>query len=135
MKQKRERGKPSYIKDRDDLESKINEYFKEKVHQERFPTISGLAHHLGYASRQSLYDLQNQKEYSYIVKKAVLYIESLHEEQLASRNVAGHIFWLKNRGWTDSKTVDIKQEKPSKADILKEIDEIDKILNERDEQQ
>ena len=34
-----------------------------------------------------------------------------------------------------NQNIQIKQEKPSKADILKEIDEIDKILNERDEQQ
>lgn len=73
------------------------------------PTTAGLAHYLGYASRQSLYDLKQRDEYSYIIKRAILYIESYHEGRLGTgeRNT-GSMFWLKNHNWSDKQEIETK---------------------------
>lgn len=72
------------------------------------PTTAGLAHFLGYASRQSLYDQTRRKNdaprFSYLIKRALLSIESIHEENLVRGTggvAVGSIFWLKNHSWTD----------------------------------
>ena len=94
--------KPKY-KDEESLIEMIEGYFKQYPEK---PTISGLAHYLGFVSRQSVYDYEKSSELSYIIKSAVLRIESIHEEGLYSSANAGHIFWLKNRGWTDAQQID-----------------------------
>lgn len=67
------------------------------------PTTAGLALHLGYASRQSLYDQPGRsEEFSYIIKKAITRIENIHEQNLSSSgSPVGSIFWLKNHQWAD----------------------------------
>lgn len=73
------------------------------------PTISGMALWLGFASRQSIYDMIDKnanKDISYITKRAVLHIEHFHEIGMYENANAGHIFWLKNRGWTDRQEIE-----------------------------
>jgi|DEB0MinimDraft_6_1074348.scaffolds.fasta_scaffold100840_2 hypothetical protein len=86
----------------DELQAKIDEYFAKNPEH---PTMSGLAHYLGFASRQSLYDYQEREESSYIIKSALLLIEAKHEENIYTTGAAGSIFWLKNRGWTDQQQI------------------------------
>lgn len=81
-----------------ELQSKIDEYFESNPEK---PTVTGLAHFLGFVSRQSMYDYQKRKNSSYTVKRAILFIESLHEERLYGNSPTGSIFWLKNRDWRD----------------------------------
>ena len=77
------------------------------VYTQVFPTVAGLAHSLGYASRQSIFDLKQDERYSYVIKRALLWIESLHEQNLALRDKpVGDIFWLKNYGWTDKQEIE-----------------------------
>jgi len=64
-------------------------------------TITGLAIHLGFESRQSLYDYEKRDGFSYIIKKARLYVENAYEYQLQFGNSTGAIFALKNMNWTD----------------------------------
>lgn len=64
-------------------------------------TITGLAMHLGFESRQSLYDYEKREGFSYIIKKARLYVENAYEYQLQFGNSTGAIFALKNMNWTD----------------------------------
>jgi hypothetical protein len=64
-------------------------------------TITGLAIHLGFESRQSLYDYEKKEGFSYIIKKARLYVENAYEYQLQFGNSTGAIFALKNMNWTD----------------------------------
>ena len=73
------------------------------------PTISGLAYHLGFESRQSFYDYENRDEFSYTVKRARLRIETLHEKNLSNPMIkpTGSIFWLKNAGWKDTQDITI----------------------------
>jgi hypothetical protein len=64
-------------------------------------TITGLAYHLGFESRQSFYDYEEKPEYSYIIKRARLLVEMSYEERLMGQACTGAIFALKNMGWKD----------------------------------
>ena len=88
--------KPKY--NIEELQEKIDEYFESNPEK---PTVTGLAYFLGFESRQSLYDYKDRPESSYTIKKAVLKIESKHEERLYENGSTGSIFWLKNRDWKD----------------------------------
>jgi hypothetical protein len=84
------------------LQNAIDEYFNLLKEEKATPTISGLAFALGFVSRQSIYDYEKlEDERSYTIKRAVLRIESYHEEGLSKQSNSGHIFWLKNRDWKD----------------------------------
>ncbi|MCH7826417.1 MAG: hypothetical protein IIC75_00350 [Bacteroidetes bacterium] len=98
-------GRPPKFKTVEALERALEKYFVECEEQ---PTISGLAHHLGFLSRQSIYDFHDKKnpKFSYTIKRAILEIENKHEKGLYDQSNAGHIFWLKNRGWTDQQSID-----------------------------
>lgn len=94
--------KPKYtVKE---LQDKIDEYFASNPDK---PTITGLAHFLGFESRQSLYDYKERDESSYTIKRAVLFIESMHEAKLYEGSATGSIFWLKNRDWKDKQETDL----------------------------
>ena len=124
------RGAPSYFDRVEDLQSKIDQYFESLSEEQSYPTVSGLALFLGYASRQSVYDLQKNKKFSYTIKRAILRIENFHEAGLYGKNVTGHIFWLKNRGWTDSQTMTIKKESKTEEELEEELRDIERRLGE-----
>ena len=67
------------------------------------PTLTGLALALGFCSRQSVYDYEKDKKYSYTIKKARLKCENWLEVNLLSGTIppASGIFALKNYGWRD----------------------------------
>lgn len=97
-------GRPPKYKTADELQKVIDKYFE--VESEK-PTVTGLAYHLGFETRQAIYHLENKNnELSYTIKRAVLKIESVHERGLQGNSNAGHIFWLKNRGWRDTQQID-----------------------------
>lgn len=105
-------GRPAIYDNVEELEIKIQEYFD----QEETPiTVSGLAYYLGFVSRQSLQDYKEREEFSYTIKRAVLFIESCYEQKLSGTTPTGAIFALKNMGWKDktetelSGGLDIKQ--------------------------
>ena len=90
-------GRPPIFETPEQLEKAIEAYFdaKPKV------TITGLALHLGFCDRQSLYDYEEKEQYSCIIKKARLRVECAYEENLATGTPTGSIFALKNMGWKD----------------------------------
>ena len=90
-------GQPRRYEAPGDLQAAIEEYFATA----KKLTITGLAYELGFESRQSFYDYEGLPEYSYIIKRARLKIESGYEGNLTESNVAGSIFALKNMGWKD----------------------------------
>jgi hypothetical protein len=109
-------GRPPIYKDAEELATKIDEYFKEgvktksvivgkgdnkEVVEMEVPTITGLCLYCGFASRQSFYDYEKEDGFSYIIKKARLFIETHYEELLQVGNTTGAIFALKNMGWID----------------------------------
>lgn len=95
------RGRTPFFSSAERLERKINYYFK----NEKTPTISGLAYFLGFESKQSLYDYEKRSEFSYPIKRAKLLLEDFHEKGLNGQYSSGHIFALKNMGWSDKQEI------------------------------
>lgn len=92
-------GRPPKFKTTKELINKINEYFNDE--DKKPTTITGLAFHLGFESRQSFYDYKKKKKFRHIIKRAALMIENGYEIALSTVGGAGNIFALKNMGWTD----------------------------------
>lgn len=76
----------------------------------RYPekiTITGLALHIGFESRQSIYDYEEKGEFSYIIKNARLRVENAYEQMLHGTTPTGSIFALKNMGWKDNQRTEL----------------------------
>lgn len=109
-------GRPPLFSNAEELEILITEYFESCKYKEDSEgkiiqigdtiTITGLALYLGFESRQSFYDYEKREDFSYIIKKARLQVESSYEKRLDNRNPTGAIFALKNMGWKDKHEVE-----------------------------
>ena len=106
-------GRPAKFETAEELEELVIEFFQslEKKDDEGkiyyLPaTITGLALHLGFCSRQSFYDYEKVEEFSYTIKKARMMVENGYEKSLFSKHSTGAIFALKNMGWKDKSEVD-----------------------------
>lgn len=125
--QKHAGGRPRLFESPEKLQAAIDEYFSptvdiyvetkvglmqaaKKQELRSNPTITGLAYHLGFESRQSFYDYETIEEFSYIIKRARLRVEIGYESRLAENNVAGAIFALKNMGWKDKTETELSGE-------------------------
>lgn len=87
--------------------------YEKEIYTIRFPeppTITGLAYHLGFSSRQSFYDYEKDGEFSYTIKRSRLKIENEYEKALHHNSPTGAIFALKNFGWSDKQEIDQKTE-------------------------
>ena len=99
-------GKPPIFDSVDKLKETIEDYF-DSITESETPSITGLALHLGFESRQSIYDYEKKgDDYSYTIKRARLRIEYFYEQNLLGKGVTGAIFALKNFGWADRQEVD-----------------------------
>lgn len=67
------------------------------------PTITGLALHLGFSCRQSMYEYEQKPEFTDTIKNARTRCENYAEKAGLSGTAppAMAIFVLKNYGWTD----------------------------------
>lgn len=101
-------GRPALYNSPEELQEKVNQYLEEVDLSQR--TVTGLALFLGFESRQSLYDYEQDSQFSYIIKKAKLNIEHAYEMRLNNGNCTGAIFALKNMGWKDKTEQDLKVE-------------------------
>jgi len=114
-------GRPPKYKTSKELQTAITDYFANGVAKKLYivgkgdnakemeievPTITGLAWHLGFESRQSFYDYEKQRKFTYTIKRARLFIEKHYEELLQTGNIAGAIFALKNFGWKDTQLLE-----------------------------
>ncbi len=85
----------------EDMQEQIDLYFN----NEEDVTITGIALFLGFESRQSLYDYEKKSDYSYIIKRARMFVENTYEKGLKTQYSSGSIFALKNMGWTDKQEI------------------------------
>ncbi len=88
-------------KDADKLEAACEKYFKQCEKREKPATVSGLAHSLGFASRQSIFTYgKKSNDLGYVIKKAKLRILQDAEERMmgGKQNVVGPLFISKNMG-------------------------------------
>lgn len=93
------------------------EAYKEWIRHPEPLTVTGLTLFLGFSDKSSLYDYAKKDfEFSHPIKRALTRIEQSHEFGLNSRNPTGHIFALKNSGWTDKQQIEHSgdEEKPLK---------------------
>jgi len=112
-------GQPPMFSSVEQLSEAIQSYFDDCVPElsgdtvldYNYPTITGMALYLGFASRQSIYDYKDNKEFSYTIKRAMMAIENHYEQRLNYQNATGAIFALKNMGWQDNKNIDLKDER------------------------
>jgi DNA-packaging protein gp3 len=100
-------GRPAVFDTPEDFQVRVDLYFNECEAADIPPLLTGLAFHMGFQSRQSLYDYEKKTDFSYAVKRARLRVEMAYEAQLASSaRPTGAIFALKNMGWTDRQRVE-----------------------------
>lgn len=88
----------------EDLNTKAGEYFEHCTRKKIKPTITGCALFLGFASRQSLYEYEARPAFSYYVQRIRLAIENAYE----SNGQTIDIFMLKNLGYSDRQSIDLK---------------------------
>lgn len=113
-----ENWRPPVFNTPEELQVKVNEYFdkwyrKKKINlnweEKEVPAITttDLALYLGFESRQSIYDYAKREKYSYIIKRALFFIEREYEEKLLfSQNTSWAIFALKNMWWKDQTAIE-----------------------------
>ncbi|MGN1029767.1 MAG: terminase small subunit [Bacilli bacterium] len=117
---KKKGGRPLKFKTPEELEKRIEEYFKYAKDNMEVPTVSGLAWFLG-TNRQCLLRYQEEDDdllksvpddvkcmFRDTVKQAKARIEAGYEQALFNKNSAvGAIFTLKNNyGWVDKQEVE-----------------------------
>ncbi len=126
-------GRPPYYNNAEDLQKKIDEYFKgghrtKTIKGIEVPmiTITDLVLFLGFCDRASFYDYEKQKEFTYTIKKARTFIEREYEE-LLRENPTAAIFALKNFGWFDKQQFETTE---NKTIILKSDKDTDEALDE-----
>lgn len=95
-------GRPPVFNTPEELIIKIEEYINLTIQKRGKLRITDLVIHCGFESRQSFYDLEKRDGFSYIIKRARMFIESQYESLLQDGLGAGAIFALKNMGWKDT---------------------------------
>lgn len=100
-------GRPPLFTDPADIERIGKEYYAQRVADDIPPTINGLAVALGMC-RDSLNEYRKKPEFSDAMKTVLTPIQDWWERKLSGTSPTGTIFWLKNQGWTDERSV--KQE-------------------------
>lgn len=96
------RGRPAKYKNKEELQEKIDKYFKECDKKEEPYTVTGLGLALDM-SRQDLINYSNKDDFFDTIKKAKQKVENYLEKRLIKDSSAtGIIFNLKNNyGWKD----------------------------------
>lgn len=96
-------GRPPKYETPEELAEAVEDYLANN----EVKTVTGLALWLGFESRQSLYDYEKRDEFSYIIRRAKLWVENYYEMQLLTSNSAnGPKFALQQMGWADKKHLD-----------------------------
>lgn len=101
----------------DELDKLIDAFFKQlegkkrpgkqaidnKTSEVKPATLTGLALHLGFHSREQFERYENKGKFAANLKKARLRIEAIYEKKLHHSTFGGAIFALKNLGWAADK--------------------------------
>lgn len=154
---KRTGGNPPIIKSPEEFQAKVDEYFKlcegkvltneegepvfnkfgqPVIYGDRPLTTVGLAYHLGFASRQSLYDYKGKAAYRKIIERAIMRIEVYTNERLFDKDGCnGAKFSLENnfKGYDSAKEAaregasvliinDIPREQPKSEAVTENVE-------------
>ena len=113
------------------LQLQVDDYQEWCAEHKQTATVAGLAYHLGYQDRASIYDLESHPRYSHVIKRARLMIEGNLAAGLCDGKGwgPGRIFILKNHhGYRDEKH--IEQTTRSLSDGPELVSEITRLLRE-----
>lgn len=105
-------GRPRIVESPEEFDRLVDEYVSLCRDNEDPVTFSGMALHLGFSTRQSLYEYQAYDGFSDSVKRARLIVENEYERRLYSGQPTGPIFALKNHGWSDKQELEHSGELP-----------------------
>lgn len=95
-------GRPRHYDTQEELQAAVDGYFTHITTTKEPATVTGLALYIGFESRQSIYDYEEDGQFSYIIKNARLRVECEYEKRLSTaQSPTGAIFALKNMGWKD----------------------------------
>lgn len=119
-------GRPLKFETAEELAKVADSYFAQSEQDGEPLTITGLALHLGFESRQSFYDYEERGQFSYTIKRARMRVENAYEKNLHGQNATGSIFALKNFGWVDKTNLDHTTNGKDIAPPIKWIDGTDK---------
>lgn len=133
-------GRKLTFRTAEELENRIEEYYKYCEEKKKPLTMGGLALFLGVA-RQTIINYNNREEYGHIIDKARGRVEAEMEERMLTGSLmtTGCIFSLKNNfGWSDR--TEIVDEKLEKAKMQEEtidlkgvsLSELKELLNNGD---
>jgi len=146
-------GHPLFYKTIEEMQLKIDEYFREcegrplldaegRVRLSKYDepiyigckplTITGLALHLGFNSRQALLNYQDKNEFNDTIVRAKAFVEQYAESRLFDKDGnAGARFSLANnfKGWADKQQVESINTNLN-YEIPTTEDEIDKRISE-----
>ena len=101
-----EGGKERIIETPEEFAMLCDEYFSDCKESGELITITGLAIHLGFASKQSIYDYQQKKNgFEFVASRARLMVEHSYELGLRGQNPTGSIFGLKTLAGQISKAL------------------------------
>jgi len=94
-------GRPCKFTDPAEVQRLGDEYFAKMEQEKRYPTITGLAIHLG-TYRDTLISMGKKDEFFDVIKGLKERVHNFVEERLMGNSPTGAIFWLKNYGWHDT---------------------------------
>ncbi|TVS11860.1 MAG: hypothetical protein EA417_17755 [Gammaproteobacteria bacterium] len=95
-------GRPRIVQSPEEFDRLVDEYVAQQRDRGEPVTYTGMALHLGFSSRLSLYDYADYEGFSYSVNRAKAIVESQYEARLNQPGAGGAIFALKNHGWADT---------------------------------
>lgn len=111
--------KGRYLKN-DDGTYLLNKYGQPVLIDNKPPTITGLALHIGFNNRTSLLDYADKPEFTDVITRAKTRVEEYSETRLYDKDgVTGAKFALASncKRWTDRQTVEVDQPKPIEVNI------------------
>jgi len=91
------------------FKERAKEYFDECNALDEAPSIAGLAYHLGFSSKQSIFDYRKDPEYKHEANRATLFIEAWLNKKVANKDTYSPGQWhiLKaNFGYEDKQSLD-----------------------------
>jgi len=109
-----------YTKDGSEEKLDTGEIKKKCIRKPEPPTVTGLALHLGFCDKSTLYDYRDKPEFTHSIKRGLSMVEKYHEIQIAEGDkCTGNIFALKNMGWSDKQ--EIKSEHSGEISITRRV--------------
>ena len=95
-------GRPAKFSSPQELQEKIDEYFDRKRPAGECPSISELSLELGFCDRHQFYEYEKKRKFSHTIKSARSKLTSFFER---NPNPVGHIFMMKNLGYSDKQEI------------------------------